>query len=147
MKSTLGEKLEIAMKAAGIESISDLARRAGVTHTGLYVAVKRGRRIHRKTAERLAKVLNCDPRWLMEPEEEEKSKRLGKTQKTATLCWRCRNAVPEGRYGCSWSRGLDPVPGWRAVPSKVYRGSDVDDIISWNVRECPEFVPDDLGGG
>lgn len=139
---TLSEKLEIAMEAAGIESISDLARQAGVTYTGLYVAMKRGRSLQRKTAECLAKVLNCDPQWLREGKPQKKSKRLGKTLKEATLCWGCRNAVPEGRYGCNWSRRLKPVSGWHAVPNKVYRGAEVGDIISWNVRECPEFIPD-----
>ena len=56
----------------------------------------------------------------------------------STLCWDCKNAV----LGCSWSRDFVPVEGWKAVPTKVYGGEErVTD--SFNVLECPEFVPDE----
>ena len=62
-----------------------------------------------------------------------------------TICWKCRNAVPEGEYGCSWSRELKPVPGWTAVSHniKVYPawGRELGQE-SFKVVDCPEFIPD-----
>ena len=51
-----------------------------------------------------------------------------------TLCWHCKNAVPEGKYGCSWSRDFKPVKGWNVLPplSRV-KGS-------YRVIECPLFI-------
>ena len=60
----------------------------------------------------------------------------------ATLCWDCAKAVK----GCSWSRDFEPVPGWKAVPTKIYGKARSDDnrrIDSFAVYECPEFVPDE----
>ena len=34
--------------------------------------------------------------------------------KKATLCWKCKNAVPIKDAGCSWSRAFQPVEGWTA---------------------------------
>mgnify|MGYP004523284735 CR=1 FL=1 len=53
------------------------------------------------------------------------------------LCWRCRKACG----GCSWSRKLEPVAGWRAAvtePPKYLCGS-MRDIPNYCVIECPEF--------
>ena len=55
---------------------------------------------------------------------------------SGTICWSCRNAVPGGQRGCSWSERLTPVPGWRAIRS----GNNEFD--TWCVLDCPEYVPD-----
>lgn len=49
-----------------------------------------------------------------------------------TLCWTCQNACG----GCSWSRGLKPVDGWKAkeVTKASYKGQK-----SYKVIECPEY--------
>ena len=58
----------------------------------------------------------------------------------ATICWDCKNAV----LGCSWSKNFEPVEGWKAVPTKLSAGDHNDETIdSFDVRECPEFVPDE----
>ena len=61
-----------------------------------------------------------------------------------SLCWDCQNAVPnkEGR-GCSWSRYLRPVEGWKAKTRVISSmGNGVRPYVSYNVRECPEFIWD-----
>ena len=63
-----------------------------------------------------------------------------------TLCWRCANAHPnlEKTRGCSWSRKLIPVEGWKAEKTTVYcqrrEGRKLDE--SYIVRSCPEFISD-----
>lgn len=66
-----------------------------------------------------------------------------KLSAAGTLCWRCRNAVPDpdGRQGCSWSRDFEPVKGWTAVP-QLLKCPDKDDAETFHVVSCPEFVPD-----
>lgn len=58
-----------------------------------------------------------------------------------TLCWRCKNSVPDkwGERGCSWSRNRMPVDGWTAEKRqlKVAHGQE---MVSYNVRACPMFV-------
>lgn len=64
-----------------------------------------------------------------------------------TLCWNCRNAVPdrEGTRGCSWSRDFIPVEGWDATPQKlaVYYGKSRKSRMrlgdSFIVQSCPKF--------
>lgn len=51
---------------------------------------------------------------------------------TVSLCWMCKNAVPDGTLGCSWSRKLKPVEGWYAKTDK----------IGTLVIACPEFIND-----
>lgn len=62
-----------------------------------------------------------------------------KNAKHDTLCWECENQCG----GCAWSREFKPVEGWKAIPTKVKaehygNGRCID---SFDVRECPEFVP------
>ena len=56
----------------------------------------------------------------------------------STLCWHCVNAVPNAERGCSWSRKLIPVEGWRATrkPMKY----DLKMVESFIVHWCPEYV-------
>ena len=64
-----------------------------------------------------------------------------------TLCWHCRNAVPnpETGAGCSWSRKEHaPVPGWTAERRDVQIQKDSrrrvnGDLESYRVLACPEF--------
>lgn len=64
-----------------------------------------------------------------------------------TLCWRCRNAVPDIHgNGCSWSRHFRPVKGWDAEMKPINVEPDSQrkkEIASYVVRSCPEFKPDE----
>lgn len=54
-----------------------------------------------------------------------------------TLCWCCENAVPSMNTGCSWSRKLEPVEGWRA--DKRLITYDTVQKVSYLVHWCPEY--------
>jgi hypothetical protein len=56
-----------------------------------------------------------------------------------TLCWKCQNATG----GCSWSQELKPVEGWVAKKTKIRLQRGANDIDSFIVRKCPEFIPDE----
>lgn len=58
-----------------------------------------------------------------------------------TICWECKNAVG----GCSWSRELEPVDGWQAIPTKIKANGNNQIIMtdSYIVRGCPEFIEDE----
>lgn len=62
-----------------------------------------------------------------------------------TICWNCRNAVPDayGKRGCSWSREGTPVEGWIATPRTLYQYKSKDDemteVIAFSVSDCPKF--------
>lgn len=64
-------------------------------------------------------------------------------EKHETLCWGCEKAC--GR--CSWSREFVPVPGWKAIPTKIYQYTSSGEhkhryhTDSFDVYECPEFEP------
>lgn len=60
-------------------------------------------------------------------------KRQTNPPKNDTLCWKCKNACG----GCSWSKNLTPVEGWKA--ERVYNNVYSQDTVSYRVRECPEF--------
>lgn len=51
--------------------------------------------------------------------------------KCGQICWRCENSTG----GCSWSRGLKPIDGWRAT--KVKR-DDCEDF-TYKILYCPLF--------
>lgn len=63
-----------------------------------------------------------------------------------SICWFCQNAVPNGKRGCSWSRGFVPVNGWTAERLDVKHGEAKNkyrrDIESYVVSACPCFVKD-----
>ena len=57
-----------------------------------------------------------------------------------TLCWNCEKACKK----CSWSKNFIPVPGWKAIPTKIscgykYKKKDPHIVDSFDVYECPEF--------
>ena len=61
-----------------------------------------------------------------------------------TLCWWCENAVPGAHTGCSWSRELQPVDGWRATQRNLMFTIDAStgktkELISYIVHWCPEY--------
>lgn len=67
------------------------------------------------------------------------------TSKRASLCWRCKNAVPKKDYiggyyitGCDWSLKKLPVKGWKATRADVNL-SPGRSLVSYNVHECPLF--------
>ena len=64
-------------------------------------------------------------------------KDFGKKQ---TLRWDCRHALPDASKGtgCSWSRTLTPVEGWKAVPTKQVV-NECKEVTSYCVEKCPLF--------
>lgn len=59
-----------------------------------------------------------------------------------TLCWSCQNACG----GCSWSKKLKPVRGWKADKLKIKHHNDKDKPVytdSYFVRECPKYIMDE----
>ena len=62
-----------------------------------------------------------------------------------TLCWDCRNAVPDERFGCHWSMRKMPVPGWTADKhvQKGYEAWGNPGLhTTYKVVNCPMFIPD-----
>ena len=61
-----------------------------------------------------------------------------------TLCWNCANATG----GCSWSEygTFQPVEGWTAERRDI-RNKFGEDIESYIVIDCPEFIRDAQAGG
>lgn len=51
--------------------------------------------------------------------------------KCGQLCWRCENATG----GCSWSKELKPVNGWKAIEVK----RDADEGDTYKILYCPLF--------
>lgn len=39
-----------------------------------------------------------------------------------SLCWDCKNAVPQGGHGCNWSERFKPVPSWDAERRDISTG-------------------------
>lgn len=63
--------------------------------------------------------------------------------KAASICWKCRNAVPTETTGCSWSRDFVPVDGWVAEKHCIYVNPDSSRrVVSYCVEYCPEFWGD-----
>lgn len=56
------------------------------------------------------------------------------------LCAYCIHAVPDPSrgIGCNWSMHFQPVPGWKAVPTKVKYSADKL-MPSYSVSSCPRF--------
>ena len=64
---------------------------------------------------------------------------------SSTLCWSCQNACG----GCSWSKRLKPVRGWKAdkIKIKLYMiGGEDFYSDSYFVRECPKYIADEIRG-
>lgn len=63
------------------------------------------------------------------------------TRQPRTKCWTCRNAVPNGDYGCNWSRFGEPVEGWTAQANELISNGAYKD--TYCVTACPEYVRDE----
>lgn len=63
------------------------------------------------------------------------------TSSPDTLCWTCLNAVPnlDGSIGCSWSKELKPVDGWKAKKTKSRYGK-----YGYLVMKCQEYEYDKI---
>ncbi len=66
-----------------------------------------------------------------------------KLQKHSTLCWECEWAGGKDKK-CPWANNFEPVPGWKAKPTKILRQSQTSRIKreyvdSFDVYECPMF--------
>lgn len=62
-----------------------------------------------------------------------------------TICWDCRNAVPDDKYGCSWSMDFIPVEGWKAEQTTIMGysyGKKKKYNTSYSVKKCPLFIRD-----
>lgn len=68
--------------------------------------------------------------------------RKNRRNSSNTLCWTCENAVPsrDGSRGCSWSRGLQPVPRWTSLCRFMQINKRID--VYYEVLECPEYIRD-----
>lgn len=62
--------------------------------------------------------------------------------KRPTLCWHCKNAVPTGTSGCSWSRDFQPVKGWVADAHNLKTQSSGRHLNTYCVIYCPQFQKD-----
>lgn len=63
-----------------------------------------------------------------------------KAQNKGTLCWSCKNSLPDGKTtGCAWSMYKKPVKGWTAQETKM-KIAEGDYRTSYYVKECPEYV-------
>lgn len=84
-------------------------------------------------------------------EKKPAAQKRGKCYHRQSLCWSCRNAVPNvtsleelsrpGSTGCPWTvcKPAQPVEGWQAV--KVIK-SDYNPYESYDVRSCPMWEED-----
>lgn len=151
--SEVGLFMDARMKELGIRQIKDLAQMTGISASGLSRMRNDNISIQEGNIKKLAKALQCDE-WdirVLTPERRPPNRRRERIpqehKKTMTICWECRNAVPdeEGKRGCSWSRKLEPVEGWQAVESTVvrYDGGHKREIMSALVLECPQFKADE----
>ena len=149
-KSPVGKFIDQRMEELGIPSVKQLAKMTGLSFSGLSKIRNTEMAMKSKTVEALAKALKCDY-WeikdLTPDEAPPPRQRKGvptQFHKRQTICWDCKNAVPEGKRGCSWSRKLEPVEGWKAIETEVTRidGGMERQIKSALVIECPLFRPD-----
>lgn len=61
------------------------------------------------------------------------------TVKPETLCWKCANACGK----CSWSDGsFTPVPGWKAMKTRLRVDGPNRYTDSYIVEECQMFDDD-----
>lgn len=76
-----------------------------------------------------------------------KRKKANTRKPHETLCWRCKNAVPNPSIGvgCAWSMHFKPVPNWDAMQTQVNTTDYIKDsdrrraTASYIVITCPKF--------
>lgn len=56
----------------------------------------------------------------------------------SNICFMCAKACGN----CAWSRSFEPVPSWKAKPTKIKfsRGKMRYEVDSYWIVWCPEFV-------
>lgn len=66
-------------------------------------------------------------------------------KKHSSLCWECEWAAGKDEK-CPWANKFEPVPGWKAIPTKVLnqsenkqKGRKASFLDSFDVCECPLF--------
>lgn len=85
--------------------------------------------------------------WRCRERQENEKRRKDKGHKDfggkMTLCWSCKNAVPDFKkgYGCSWSNYFKPVEGWKATETEVSVQNKKK--RSYIVIECPLYRADE----
>lgn len=123
------DRIKRLMLSRQIYSLRQLADVSGVHKASLYRWINTGR-INKESAVIIAKTLECDVEELGNITTTEK-----RNVKGQTLCWTCKNAVPDMiGHGCEWSRSGKPVEGWTAEEDMI-----LDKIESYKVIECPKY--------
>lgn len=146
---TTRARIRRLMDDAGIRTVRELAESAGIVPGTLYQAMCRGTKLSYMSAQRIGRVLGVRPekvepgclenigdRRISKLTEQEAviAKALAEARtKGRQICWDCRNAVPEGKYGCEWSRHFKPVPGWIAEETG----------LGYRIASCPKFIRDE----
>ena len=69
--------------------------------------------------------------------------KIDRCNKAPSLCWCCENAT--SNY-CPWVEKGEPIPGWRATPTKIKQNGKVV-CDSYHVHSCPMFKRDAEHGG
>lgn len=136
---TIPGRIRSAMDRAGINRQADLARASGVSEVAIsnIMLLKNGP--SPSTLRKIAHALGVTEEYLRGVERY-------RPESNSTRCWTCQNAVPEIRngrqYGCSWSRCLEPVEGWEAIPITKATADEALKAGTYRVKECPEYIPD-----
>lgn len=63
------------------------------------------------------------------------------TKNHPTICWECEWAGGKDEK-CPWANKFEPVPGWKAIPTKILIQGNTEGrhhIDSYDVYECPLF--------
>lgn len=138
---TIPGRIRCAMDRAGIHRQADLARASGVSEVAIsnIMLLKNGP--SPSTLRKIAHALGVTEEYLRGVERY-------RPESNSTRCWTCQNAVPEIRngrqYGCSWSRCLEPVEGWEAIPITKATGDGALKSGTYRVKSCPEYIPDEV---
>lgn len=138
---TIPGRIRSAMDRAGIHRQADLARASGVSEVTIsnIMLLKNGP--SPSTLRKIANALGVTEEYLRGVERY-------RPESNSTRCWTCQNAVPEIRngrqYGCSWSRCLEPVEGWEAIPITKATGDGALKAGTYRVKSCPEYIPDEV---
>lgn len=137
---TIPGRIRCAMDLAGIHRQADLARASGLTETAVSNIMNLKNRPSLDALGKIANALGVSEEYL---EGEDRYR----PESNSSICWTCQNAVPEVKrgkqYGCSWSRCLEPVEGWEAIPVMKATADGALKAGTYRVKECPEYIPDE----
>ena len=137
-------KLREIMRKNGIKTMKQLAEILDIKMSSFKMYLYTPHKSPWKTdelARQLAELLHCDLQDIAVGEEHKtQPKQAKRKKKKNTLCWKCRNAVPDYKsgVGCEWSRYFKPVPGWTAERGDISIGKNKR-LISYCVIDCPKF--------